>query len=105
MDRELHDGIPRGNVYNMDETGILLSNLTSRKVLVSSHDVRRYRGTPVDRTLITAVKYIAADGSCLASLIIWPPATRWSNWYTHPTPGWHFVCSKTGYTNTEISLH
>ena len=36
---------------------------------------------------------------------MWPAATTRSNWYTHPTPGWHFTCSKTGYTNAEIGLH
>lgn len=105
MGRELHEGIQPKNVYNMDETGILLSHLTSRKVLVSSHDLRRYRGAAVNRTLITAIECIAADGSYLVPLIVWPSATTRSNWYTHPTPHWRFACSKTGYTNAEISLH
>jgi hypothetical protein len=105
MGRELHETILAKNVYNMDETGILLSNLTSRKVLVNSQDMRRYRAAVVNRTLITAVECIAADGSYLPPLIVWPAATTRGNWYTHSTPGWRFTCSKTGYTNAEISLH
>jgi hypothetical protein len=31
------------NVYNMDETGVLLSALSSLKVLVSKQDLRNYR--------------------------------------------------------------
>ncbi len=27
-----------------------------------------------------------------------------SDWTTYPTPGWHFVCSSSGYSNREIVL-
>lgn len=104
--RELADPAVRPeNVYNMDETGILLSVLNSLKVLVSKDDLRKHRGTAVKRTLITAIECISADGRSLHPLIIWPAATHRSSWTTHPTPGWHFACSKTGYTNTDISLY
>ncbi|KAJ5745113.1 hypothetical protein N7520_010295 [Penicillium odoratum] len=93
------------NVYNMDETGVLLSVLNSLKVLVNKDDLRKHRGTTVKRTLVTAIECISADGRFLHPLIIWPAATHRSSWTTHPTPGWHFACSKTGYTNTEISLY
>ena len=42
------------NVYNMDETGVLLSSLKSLKVLVSKEELRNYRGAGVQRILITA---------------------------------------------------
>jgi DDE superfamily endonuclease len=93
------------NVYNMDETGVLLSVLGSLKVLVSRQSLRNYRGTGVKRTLVTAIECISADGRCLDPLIIWPAATHRSTWTTHPTPGWHFACSKKGYTDTDISLY
>lgn len=104
--RELADPVilPE-NVYNMDETGVLLSVLNSLKVLVSKDDLRKHRGTTVKRTLVTAIECISADGQFLHPLIIWPAATHRSSWTTHATPGWHFACSKTGYTNTEISLY
>lgn len=89
----------------MDETGVLLSVLNFLKVLVGNDDLRKHRGTTVKRTLVTAVECIAADGRFLHPLIIWPAATHRSSWTTHATPGWHFACSKTGYTNTEISLY
>ena len=93
------------NVYNMDETGVLLSGLGSLKVLVSRQNLRNYRGAGVKRTLVTAIEFISADGRYLTPLIIWPAATHRSTWTTYPTPGWHFACSKTGYTDTEISLY
>jgi hypothetical protein len=46
--KELHDpAIVPENVYNMDETGVLLGVLNSLKVLVSKQDLRNCRGTGV----------------------------------------------------------
>jgi hypothetical protein len=58
------------NVYNMDETGIMLSVLGSLKVLVGRDDLRNYRGASVKQTMITAVECICADGQALSLLII-----------------------------------
>ncbi|GAB7336815.1 hypothetical protein MBLNU13_g11324t1 [Cladosporium sp. NU13] len=93
------------NVYNMDETGVLLSVLGSLKVLVGRNDMRNYRGVGSKRTLITAVECISGDGRCLEPLVIWPAATHRSTWTTHPTPGWHYACSETGYSNSTIALY
>ena len=93
------------NVYNMDETGVLLSVLNSLKVLVSRDDLRKHRAVTVKRTLVTAIECISADGKSLHPLIIWPAATHRSSWTSHPTPGWHYACSSTGYTDTNISLY
>lgn len=38
-------------------------------------------------------------------LVIWPAVTHRSNWTTHPTPGWHFARTETGYTNNVINLY
>jgi hypothetical protein len=100
-----HRDVDPANVYNMDETGVMLSVLNSLKVLVDRDDLRKSRGTCGNRTMITAVECISADGRCLNPLIIWPAATHRSTWTTHPTPGWHFACSKSGYTDTAISLY
>jgi hypothetical protein len=92
------------NVYNMDETGVMLSMLGSLKVLVGRDDLRTYRGAGVKRTMVTAIECISADGRSLHPLIIWPAATHRSTWTTHPTPGWHFACSQSGYTDSKISF-
>jgi hypothetical protein len=75
------------NIYNMDETSVLLSVLNSLKVLVSKNELRDYRGAGVKRTLITAIECVSVDGRCLHPLIIWPAATHRSTWTVHPTPG------------------
>jgi len=55
--------------------------------------------------LITAIECVSADGRYLHPLIIWPAATHRSTWTIHPTPGWHFGHSDSGYTDTAISLY
>jgi hypothetical protein len=92
------------NVYNMDETGVMLSMLNSVKVLVGKEDTHAYRGARVKRTMVTAVECISADGRCLNPMIIWPAKTHRANWTTYPTPGWVYALSDTGFTDSYISL-
>ena len=92
------------NVYNMDETGVMLCMLGSIQVLVSKGDPRDYRGAGIKRTMVTAIECISANGRSLLPMIIWPATTHRSNWTTFPTPGWHYACSESGYTDLKISL-
>lgn len=92
------------NVYNMDETGVMLSKLGSVKVLVGRDDMRDYRGARVKRKMVTAVECISADGRYLKPMVIWPATTHRANWTTFPTPGWHYAWSESGYTDSKISL-
>ncbi|KAI2477470.1 DDE-domain-containing protein [Pyrenophora tritici-repentis] len=92
------------NVYNVDETGVMLSMLGSVKVLVGREDIRGYRGAGVKRTMVTAIECISANGRVLDPLVIWPASTHRSNWTTHPTPGWHYGFSENGYNDSKISL-
>jgi hypothetical protein len=52
------------NVYNMDETGVLLGKLGSLKVLVGKHELDDYMGASPKRTLKTAVECISAASNC-----------------------------------------
>ncbi|KAK7192829.1 transposase [Paraphaeosphaeria sporulosa] len=92
------------NVYNMDETGVMLSMLGSVKVLVGKDDLRKHRGAGVKRTMVTAIECISGDGRSLLPLIIWPASTHRSHWTTYPTPGWHYAHSENGYNDSKISL-
>ena len=74
------------NVYNMDETGVMLSMLGSIKVLVGKDDMWNYRGMHVKHTTITAIECINADNKYLNPMIIWPTTTHQSNWTSFPTP-------------------
>jgi hypothetical protein len=92
------------NLYNMDETEIMLSMLGSVKVLVGKDDTQTHGGARVKRTTITAIECISADGRYLNPMIIWPATTHQSNWTTFPTPGWQYACNESGYTDSNISL-
>jgi hypothetical protein len=74
------------NVYNMDETGVLLSVLGSSKYPVSAEMPKTYRGTDTKRTLITAVECISADGRSLPPLIIFPGVDLRSDWFCYEAP-------------------
>jgi hypothetical protein len=93
-----------GNVFNMDETGIMLSMPASVKVLVGKKDLRNHRGARIKRTVVTAIECISASGRCLKPMIVWPASTHRSNWTTFPTPGWHYAYSESGYADSYISL-
>jgi hypothetical protein len=85
--RVLHDPAAlKENVYNMDETGVMLSMLGSVKVLVGKDDMRDYRGAPVKCTMVTAIECISSDGRYLNPMIIWLAMTYRSNWTTFPNP-------------------
>ena len=92
------------NVYNINETGVMLSMPGSVKVLISKYDKQDYRGARVKRTSVTAIECISGDGRYLNPMIIWPANTHRSNWTTFPTPGWQYACSDSGYTDSKISL-
>ena len=92
------------NVYNMDETGVMLSKLGSVKVLVGRDDLLKHRGAREKRTVVTAVETISADGRYLDPMVIWPASTHRADWTTYPTPGWIYACSESGYTDSRISL-
>jgi hypothetical protein len=72
-------GVMQENVYNMDETGVMLSVLGSSKYLVSAEMQKTHRGAGSKRTLITAVECISADGRSLPPLIIFPGVDLRSN--------------------------
>lgn len=96
--KELHDPVIQlENVYNMDETGVILNIINSLKVLVGKDDPRAYRGAGVKSTMVTAIECISADGRSLLPMIIWPATTHRSNWKTYPTPGWHYAHSESRY--------
>lgn len=92
------------NVYNMDETGIMLNMLGFVKVLVGRDDQRGYRGAGVKRKMVTSIECVNADGRSLRPLVILPAATHRSNWTTYSTPGWHYGFSENGYNDSKISL-
>lgn len=105
MEKVLQDlSIRAETVYNMNETGVMVSMLGSVRVPVGKGDVRDYRGARVKRPTITAIECISADGRYPDPMIIRSAATHRADWTTYHTPGWHYACSDSEYTDSKISL-
>ncbi|TVY81306.1 hypothetical protein LSUE1_G009712, partial [Lachnellula suecica] len=65
------------NVYNIDETGVMLCMLGSIQVLIGKDNPRDYRGAGIKRTMVTAIEYISANSRSLLLMIPQPiEATR-----------------------------
>lgn len=92
------------DVYNLDETDILLSDLNTVKLLVARGDGQNCRNIGVCHTMITAVGCISADGRYLPPLITWPSKTLRSTLISYATPGWHDACNGNGYMDSAINL-
>jgi hypothetical protein len=60
----------------MDETGVMLSMLSSAKVLVGKNEQQGGRGGSFKRIMVTAIECISANGKALLPLIIWPASTH-----------------------------
>jgi hypothetical protein len=58
------------NIYNIDETRVILSIPGSIKVLIGIDNIRDYRGARIKRTLVTIIEYISGDGRYLTPIII-----------------------------------
>ena len=67
------------NIYNIDETGIMLSKLNTVKVLIGKDNKRGYRSARIKRTTITAIKYVNIVGKALNPMIIWLAAIHRAN--------------------------
>jgi hypothetical protein len=63
------------NVYNIDKTSVMLSILSSVKVLVGKANIQTYRGARVKQTTVTAIKCISGNSRYLNPIIIWPATT------------------------------
>jgi hypothetical protein len=67
------------NVYNINETEVMLYMLNSVKVLINKNDPRDYKGVGVKQTIVIIIKYISISDKSLLLIIIWPAITYQSN--------------------------
>ena len=71
IDRILQDlAIVTENVYNMDETEVMLSISGFIKILIDKNNRRDYRDARIKRTIVTVIECISADDRYLKSTII-----------------------------------
>jgi hypothetical protein len=78
LSSELQAILPE-NVYNMDETGVMLCMLGSIKLLVGMDCPRDYRGAGVKWTMAAAIECISANRTSSLPMIFWPATTHRRN--------------------------
>jgi hypothetical protein len=67
------------NIYNMDETRVILSIPGSIKVLISKYNERDYRGIRVKYITVTVIECISSNSRYLNPIIIWLASTYRNN--------------------------
>jgi hypothetical protein len=101
-----------GNIYNMDEKGFLIGILQKTRRIFSKtwQKQGKLQGTAQDgnRTWITLMACICADGTSLPPALIYPATSgniqdSWLEDYD-PADGCYFAGSETGWTNNELSM-
>jgi len=63
------------NVYNINETRVILFILSSIKVLISKYNKRDYRSARVKRISVITIEYISGNSRYLNPIIIWLAST------------------------------
>ena len=92
------------NVYNMNETDIMLFKLNFIKVLVDKNNKQGYKDVCVKRTMITVIECVSAVSRYLNLMIIWSATTHRVNWITYLTSEWYYAYFDTEYIDFYISL-
>ena len=111
MKQNKYNYIP-GNVYNVDEKGFLIGVLEKTRRIFSKtwQKQGKLQGIAQDgnRTWITLLACISADGTSLPPALIYPATSgniqdSWLDDYD-PADGCYFASSESGWTNNELSM-
>jgi hypothetical protein len=100
-------GIAPSDLWNFDQTGFSIGIGGDVKVLTSvrNKNVRLFMADPENRTHLTSVECINAEGSLLPPFLVMKGETIMHNDIASTLPGdWTLSCTETGYVNTSIML-
>ena len=93
------------NIYNMDETGNLISTLQRVQVIVNSTSQMQYKAQPGRQEWVTAVKCICADGTAISPLFIFKGDNVSTGWIPKDVDAeWKFTSNSKGWTSNAIGL-
>jgi len=103
--------IPPKNIYNFDETGFQLGQGKSQKV-VTSNSIQASQGIAISETnkSLTAIKYIAANGTVLPPYFIFKGEYQLECWYQQipdsvDTDKYRIATASKGYITDEIAMN
>jgi hypothetical protein len=99
-------GILPEDMYNFDETGFQLGQISTSRVVTSSDRTGRPKQIkPSNTEWVTVIQGACADGSAIPPLLIFKGKTINYSWLGEDFPQtWMFAASSQGWTNDEIGL-
>jgi hypothetical protein len=100
------EGVEDCNIWNMDETGFRVGVISRSSMVVTRKEVKKiYMANPMDRTLVTSVECVSADGRVIPPLAILPQKVFIPWFHESSVPDDYATAhSDCGYNNTELAL-
>lgn len=105
--RELKEkyGIVESDMHNMDETGFQIGMSGSRWIVTREPKRRVYIPASEDRTLVTVIETISADGTVIPPMLILPGKQILRGWIAESLEDETlFTTSESGFSNDELGL-
>ena len=79
-------GIADADIYNFDETGFMMGQITASMVVTSSDRRGKPKlAQPGNREWVTVIQGVCSDGWCLPPFIAVKGAYHLANWYADST--------------------
>jgi hypothetical protein len=101
-------GIIESDIWNFDETGFLMGQITSTLVITSSDGrVKAKKIQPGNREWVTVIQAVRSDGEIISLYLIVAGKIHLESWYRNSPfpPEWTIDLSETGWTNNQINIH
>jgi hypothetical protein len=93
-------GIKLGNLYNMDESGVAISDIEASQHIINTTIRQRFQAKPGRQEWVTAIECICADGSSIPPLIIFKGVNLSRQWVpTNIHNNWRVGCNTKGWTS------
>jgi hypothetical protein len=100
-------GILESDIWNFDETGFLMGQISSTLVITSSDGrTKAKKIQPGNREWVTAIQAVRSDGEIIPPYLVVAGKTHLESWYRDSPfpPEWTIDLSETGWTNNRIGL-
>jgi len=100
-------GIQDEDIYNFDETGFMMGQITSSMVITGAdRSGRRKKVQPGNREWVTVIQGVCTDGWCVPPFIVVKGVYHLANWYSDSTlpRDWVIKPTENGWTNNETGL-
>ncbi len=100
-------GILESDIWNFDETGFLMGQISSTLVVTSSDGrAKAKKIQPGNREWVTAIQAVRSDGEVIPPYLVVAGKMHLESWYRNSPfpPEWTIDLSETGWTNNRIGL-